>query len=200
MKKTVFLLILTVLIINISACLNKPASIPGSNEMIDGDISLKTNIKIDEIASFTDVPALGPYLEATGKKVRVSYNSDGEVVKTEAIDDGTSVKGKYSDVYKTGSNVAKTVTDFVIKNYPDFKIIGYVYSNVEPFQEVYPIGYYKDSPYIQYFYNQPVDFLLVDKFKTIEEGRQAFEDYMETRENILSQTPVLNGIVLNTTH
>lgn len=190
MKKIFTIFLLTIILVNMSACLNKPA--PASDNKFTDISNTVSDMEIipDDRDTFTDVPALGPYLEGTGTKIRLFYNSEGVLVKSEAIDDGTTINNKYYDAYRNGKNAAKQITEFAAKNYPDFKIIGYVYNNAEPFKEIYPIGYYKDSPYIQYFYNEPVDFLLVEPFKTIEDGRLAFEKYLKKREQILSETPV----------
>ncbi len=139
--------------------------------------------------TFMDVPALGPFLEETGRKVRL-YFRNGKFTGSEIFDDGSGKTGEYTDIYPVGGGIPYELTEYALTNYPDFRIVGYVYNNNEPFQEIYPIGINGTGAHIQYFYNNPVDFRLVYPFSTVEEGRKAFEEYHRKYAEIAAEIPV----------
>ncbi|MBE6646244.1 MAG: hypothetical protein E7611_01225 [Ruminococcaceae bacterium] len=148
------------------------------------------------------VPLLGTYLEETNIRVYMFFN-EGEICSTALLSFDT--KGDPVDIELT--EFAQTDTSeylyidahsnescySAVKNCmeidPNFEIIGIVFST-SGYHFTFPIGRCKGENVIKYFFNEPMLFNLVEPFESIEQGRDAFSEYLSEKEAIKAQLPI----------
>ena len=88
-----------------------------------------------------------------------------------------SIEACYSDLVDT------------LGRYPDFDIKALVYAT-HGYSTIYPIGHNKGESTVQFIYGGPKNFLCVEPFATIEEGREALHQYLEKRAQMWSAITV----------
>ena len=140
-----------------------------------------------EADSFADVPIYGTYLEQTSAVVR-QYFKNGALFATVAFSDGNMIQD--FDIYNPLGNLCcLNVTNRCRLQYPDCPIIGYVYVT-DGFSAIYPVVMNVSENNVQFYFNELTDFRMVDAFRTIDDGRRAFENYFAEQAKLLSEIPV----------
>ena len=76
-----------------------------------------------------------------------------------------------------------------LERYPDFDIKALVYAT-HGYSKIYPVGHNKGESTVQFIYGGPKNFLWVEPFATIEEGRAALHQYLEKRTQMWSAITV----------
>lgn len=144
-------------------------------------------------------PAYSKYLEPTGTVVyifyrdgspfrvaMVSFDSNGNVQEDPICRDMTKAPvvvdaGSAQDCYLM-------ITECMTR-YPDFAIFGIT---LDPggFPVVTVVGKQAGDTAIKYVFTEPKAFRLVDPFETLEEGREAFKNYLVEREKIRAEVTI----------
>lgn len=71
----------------------------------------------------------------------------------------------------------------------DFTMTGIVYAT-RGYGQIYPVGTKEGSSVVQYWAGAPRTFLLVEPFETIEQGRHAYQTYLEQKKQILNNIAI----------
>ena len=145
-------------------------------------------------------PILGTYLEPTKRAAYLfyqneyafaiaflSFDSAGNVDGTPTCKEMTSLPLSVVEAQSI-EDCYMELTD-CISEHPDFDILGLVLAS-QGYPAVYPVGRQQGEATIKYMANQACNFSLVDPFTTIEDGYQAFQDYLSKRHAILSEITI----------
>ncbi len=143
------------------------------------------------------LPVYGTYLESIDMVVILFYK-DGFFVGTATLKFELAEEQAITEEFDTFNytTVPDALSDLVcyyetlscIEHNPNFEIMGIVYN----FQgdTLIVIGKNNEERYIKYIAGGPKPFRLVEPFETIEQGRQAFTEYLIRREEIVSSLQV----------
>ena len=150
------------------------------------------------------LPAYGTYLEDVGMVVVLFYKEDffiGTVTLKFEINEEDIITEEYDTFNYT--TIPDALSDLAcyyeilscIKYHPNFQITGIVYNSLG--DSIIVIGKNEGENYIKYVLVDPEFFNLVDPFSTIEEGRQAFAEYLAHREEIDSSLHIYPWKTIN---
>lgn len=143
------------------------------------------------------IPVYGTYLENTSLAICL-FSKDGVLIGTKTIsisdNDGEILinefeilRGKNYNPFLDSSCFEHIA--FSLEVDLDFQLLGVVFNTLE-YSTDYPIGIPEGEDSIKYFFGEFYAFKLVDAFSTIEEGRDAFNEYWIERTNIIESIPV----------
>ncbi len=143
------------------------------------------------------LPVYGTYLESMDM-VAILFYKDGFFVGTATLKFELAEEQAITEEFDTFNytTVPDALSDLVcyyetlscIENYPEFQIMGVVYNFKG--DTLIVIGKNEGERYIKYILGEPQFFRLVEPFETIEQGRQAFSEYLTRREEIVSSLQV----------
>ena len=143
------------------------------------------------------LPVYGTYLESMDMVVILFYK-DGFFVGTSTLEFNFAEEQATTEEFDTFNytTVPDALSDLVcyyatlscINRNPKFEIMGVVYNFKG--DSLIIIGKNEDERHIKYIAGEPQFFGLVEPFETIEQGRQAFEEYFTIREEIVSSLQV----------
>ena len=163
--------------------------------------STLSSVEYKELHSNSDdieiIPVFGTYLENTSLAVCL-FRMDGVLLGTKTISiseiDGEIqinefkiLRGKNYNPFRDSScfeHIARS-----LEADPDFQLLGVVF-NAIGYTTDYPIDIPEGEDNIKYFFNEFYAFRLVDAFSTIQEGRNAFNEYWIDKTDIIESIPV----------
>lgn len=142
------------------------------------------------------IPVLGQYLESTRLAVYLFYR-DGSLSGCTTLAMNTTFNEQqieeFSRMNEQDNWYVEALSDedcFLTisecqKNYPDFHIQGIVFQT-EGYPCMIPVGRIEGEIFVKMFFGSVREFRLVAPFQTIEQGRQAFEEYFDQKAEMLS--------------
>ena len=142
------------------------------------------------------LPVLGQYLESTRLAVYLFYR-DGALSGCATLAMDTTLNERqieeFSHMDEQDHWYAEALSDedcFLTisecrKNYPDFRILGIVFQT-DGYPCVIPVGKMEGETSVKMVFGSLTEFRLVAPFQTIEQGRQAFEEYFDQKDKMLS--------------
>ena len=142
------------------------------------------------------IPVLGQYLENTRLAVYLFYRDDSlsgcttlamnTTINAQQIEEFSRMD-EQNDLYVealSDEDCFLTISECQ-KNAPDFHIEGIVFQT-EGYPCVIPVGRIEGEIFVKMFFGSVMEFRLVAPFQTIEQGRQAFEEYFDQKAEMLS--------------
>ena len=148
------------------------------------------------------IPIFGTYLEETDvvlyaffkdevvcSTAMLSFNIKNNPVDIELVEFAQTDTSKYPYVFAHSNEACYLEVKECLTVMPDFELLGIVLNDAG-YPSAIPVGRCKGETVIKYFFNEPLNFNLVEPFETIEEGRIAFAKYLAERDTIKMQLPV----------
>lgn len=143
------------------------------------------------------LPVYGDYLEPTNMAIYLFLKGENTLGIAEAIlaSDGTIKEERFRNLTEPleifSSLSLEHCYNSLVSCLQDeyFTMTGIVYAT-QGYGQIYPVGTKEGSTILQYWAGAPRSFLLVDPFETVEQGRYAFQLYLEQKNLILNNIAV----------